>query len=488
MRVLLINPLSGYFKIDPMSMPPLGLLIIAQKLREEGNEVIFVDRNADYFRSTKLNLGAQAASLDELDNNLIVQLNQFRPRVVGLTTMTCQLKDARRIAKISRRECAGEIKIIAGGYHPTCEPESIFTDIAELDAIVRGQGEYAMSAIAAGEELESIHGVSYRTIEGKSSKKDGWRNYFSLRRIRIKIIHNPDGKWSNERPFAVFPARDLTDASFYNREGDDVINCYYFKKPASIVTARGCPKSCSFCASKLMEPRLYFSPYQKMIEEIGRLADNGVTGLLFYDINFPVHRKRTKAFAAAMIASGLSERVKWLVCASAGNLPYDLLPSMRKAGCIGMVFGFESASQKVLDILNKKTDVALNQKAVDACVANDIRPQSGFIIGVPGETRKDINLSLEFIKRNQLLSSLNLLLPLPGTEINKRLISQGILDQKNPDYWGIISDTNAPLTKERVYCDIPFDEFVGIYNNGMKNICAPTWKTLYIDKPTKHFD
>jgi radical SAM superfamily enzyme len=161
---------------------------------------------------------------------------------------------------------------------------------------------------------------------------------------------------------------------------------------------------------------------------------------------------------------------------------------MRKAGCVGLVFGFESASQRVLDILNKKTDVALHQRAVDACVANDIRPQSGFIIAAPGETKEDIKLSLDFIERNQLLSSLNVLLPLPGTAINRQLIRQGKLDPNHPDYWGMISDTNAPLTKERVYCDIPFDEFVDIYNNGMKNVCAPTWETLYIDKPSRHLE
>lgn len=468
-----------------MSMPPLGVLIVASKLREDGHEVAFVDRNSSFFRATRLGLGQKEQSLDKLDYELICRLHEFRPHLVGITMMTCQLKDSSRVAEIVKRVCGDDVKIVAGGYHPTCEPESIFTNVPELDAIIRGQGEYTMSAIAGGGVLGLIPGVSYPTWDRKTSSWDALHNFLARRRKVIKVTHNTETKWSKERIFTVSPARDLIDTNFYQKEGDDVINCYYFKQPASIVTSQGCPKNCSFCASKLMESKLYFSPYQKMIDEIEGLVDDGVSGLFFYDINFPVHKKRTEAFSSAMIATGLSEHVKWVACASADNLPYDLLPDMRKAGCVGLVFGFESASQKVLNTLNKETDVALNQRAVDACVANDIRPQSGFIIGVPGETKEDIKLSLDFIERNQLLSSLNVLLPLPATAINKQLISQGKLDPNHPDYWGIISDTNAPLTKERVYCDIPFDEFVDIYNDGMKNVCAPTWKTLYIDKPTE---
>lgn len=485
MKILLINPLSGYFKLDPMLMPPLGVLIVASKLRQDGHEVAFLDRNSDYFRATRLGHSSTNMSIDQLDYDMTRRLHEFRPHLVGLTVMTCQLRDSKRVAEIARRECGSDVKILAGGYHPTCEPESIFADIPELDAIIRGQGEYAMSAIADGGAFKLIPGISFPTWDRKVLSWDAWCSYFQRRRRAIKFTHNADAKYSKERILTVLPARDLIDTEFYQKEGDDVINCYYFRRPASIITSRGCPKSCAFCSSKLMESKLYFSPCQKMINEVEMMVDDGVTGLFFYDINFPVNRKRTESFASAMIASGLSERVKWIACASADNLPYHLLPMMRKAGCVGLVFGFESASQRVLDILNKRTDVALNQKAVDACVDNDIRPQSGFIIGVPGETKEDIELSLEFIERNRLLSSLNVLLPLPGTAINKLLIRQGRLDPAHPDYWGMISDTNAPLTQARVYCDMPFDEFVEIYHKGMKNVCAPTWQTIYVDKPTR---
>ena len=480
MKVLLINPLSGWFKYDQMSMPPLGLLILAAKLREDGHEVKYLDRNSSYFRNSRLRLGLVSSTLEGVDKELVTCLSDFKPDLVGITMMTCQIKDSKHIVKLTRNKSEGGVKIIAGGYHPTCEPDSIFNDLPELDAIVRGQGEHAIAEIARGVSLRLVPSVSYPTWDRKPS----FLEIFNTKSRLVKVTHNAAPKWMKENNLTIGPARDLLDTQFYQKEGDDVINCYYFKNPASIITSQGCPKRCSFCASVIMEPKLYFNPWQSMIDEIELLVENGATGLFFYDINFPVHKKRTEAFSSAMIASGLSERVKWVACASADNLPYDLLPLMRRAGCVGLVFGFESNSQKILDILNKETDVRKNQLAVDACLANDIRPQSGFIIGVPGETERDINLSLEFIEKNRLLSSLNVILPLPATAINKKLQEDGKLNPRHPDYWGLISDTNAPLTKDRVYSDIPFDRFVDIYEQGMRNVCAPTWETLYIDKPT----
>ncbi len=484
MRVLLINPLSGYYHYDPMPMPPLGLLIIAAKLRDEGHEVVFIDRNAGYFRGAVIHPALERKSIEELDQDLVSALGALKPELVGITLMTCQLRDVRRITALIRSTAGRDVVILAGGCHPTCEPESIFSDVPQLNAIVRGQGEHAIASIAGRQDLDVIPGVSYPIHDDRSTFEVFYKVFSRRKRKPVAVKHNPREPSSRDRIFTALPARDLIDTAYYQREGDSVISCYYFKRPASIITSQGCPKRCSFCASRIMEPRFFFRPHQSMMEEIEHMVEvDGVTGLFFYDINFAVHRKRTEAFTSAMISTGLSEKVKWIACAAAANLPYGLLPAMRRAGCIGLVFGFESASQKILDILNKDTDVALNQKAVDACKANDIRPQSGFIIGVPGETEDDIMLSLDFIGRNELLSSLNVLLPLPGTELNRRLVSEGRLDPADPDYWGLISDTNAPLTAKRVHCDIPFERFVQLYEYGTQKVCASTWKTLYADDP-----
>jgi len=491
MRVLLINPLSGWFSVGAMSMPPLGLLMIATKLKQNGHEVIFIDRNARLF-GQKINgvlIGrADAEHISALDRTTRDEIRLFQPDLVGLTVMTTQLRDANHVATMIRRTCGEDTLIVAGGYHPSSEPLSIFRDIPALDIAVRGQGEFIMADLAAGRPVAEIEGVSYRPARERRSVIKKLLSSFFEKKIVFQpdsILRTLDAPWSKDRILTVRPARDLIDANYYQREGCDVINYYYFRRPASIVSSRGCPKHCSFCASVEMENKMFFSPVENLLDQIEDMVEkDGVTGLFFYDINFPVHRKRTREFCSQMVQRGLADRIKWLACASADNLPYELLPEMRRAGCIGMVFGFESASQRMLDIFNKKTDVRMNQKAVDACKCNDIRPQSGFIVGAPGETEYDIQVSLEFIAKNDLMSSLNILLPLPGTQINAQVQRMGRLDPNHPDYWGLVSDTNAPLLPSRIYNDIPFEKFLKIYNDGTRDVCAPTWKTIQVDPPS----
>lgn len=486
MKFLLVNPLSGHFKIDPMGMPPLGLMQIANMLRNNGHEVEYIDRNSYLFGTLRCVGQPTDEQWQALDRWTGDRISRFGPDAIGFTLMTCQLRDTQHCASLARRMTGRDCWMIAGGYHPTTEPESIFVDVPELDIVVRGQGEYPMLEFASGRRLEEIASLTFVPRNGTASAPV--LAELDLRRrlqLEVELTTNPDRPWRKVDCFPVRPARDLLDLSYYQRPGDGVINCYYFNTPSSIMTSMGCPKRCTFCASVMMESKLYFRPSDDVVDELEEMIDNdGASGVFFYDINFPVHKKRTAEICKRFIERGIADKLKWVCCASADNLPHELLPDMRRAGCVGIVFGFESASQKILDLLNKRVPAPMNQTAVDACKANDIRPQSGFIIGVPGEVEDDIQMSLDFIAKNELLSSLNVLLPLPGTPVNHQLRAMGKLDPSHPDYWGLISDTNAPLTPERVYCDIPFDRFKDIYLTGMAEVCAPTWKTLYVDQPS----
>lgn len=486
MRIAFINPLSGYFKYDPMVMPPLGVLIIASKLRDKGHQILFIDRNSQYFADDASHSATPQKRIRSLDLDTRKKLADFAPDIVGITMMTSQMKDTQAVARLVRKTLAGDVIIAAGGYHPTCEPTSIFNDLPELDFAVRGQGEWAMLDVAAGRPWNEIPGLTINKNTQKSAARSGLFKLFERKQplLTSNYSYNPDQPWSKDLIFTAPPARDLIDTSYYQRAGDTTIGCYYFRSPASIITSQGCPKRCSFCASKFMESKLYFQPVEEVVEEVERIIDTtDASALFFYDINFPVHKKRTKELCRRFVETGIADKLSWIACASADNLPYELLDDMRRAGCVGLMFGFESNSQRMLDILNKETPVELNQKAVDACINADIRPSSGFILGAPGETEDDINKSLEFIAKNDLLSSLNLLLPLPATPVNHQLKMMGKLDPTHPDYWGLISDTNAPMSPEKVYSDIPYDRFVEIYNNGIRDVVSKTWKTLYVDAP-----
>ncbi|MGK7346165.1 MAG: B12-binding domain-containing radical SAM protein [Candidatus Nitrospinota bacterium M3_3B_026] len=469
MRLALINPLSGHFHYDAMSMPPLGLLAIAGFSRQSGHDVIFIDRNAKYYHG--LSDIPEETRLTALNEWTRRRLAAFSPHIAGVTLMTCQMKDARLTVGLIRESLGGDVTVVMGGYHPTCEPVSIFKDIPETDIAVRGFGEEAMGDLLGGAPWDKIPGIAFRADKRTTGDENPAVVLTPERPVNWKRLSWPD------------VARDLMDTEYYFKAGRGIVG-FYFNHLTSIMTARGCNKSCDFCASKIMEPRLAFQSAPDVLARVERLIlDYGLTGLFFYDINFPVWKTRTREVLDAFISSGVNKDVKWIACASADDLPYDLLPKMREAGCVGLNFGFESASQKVLDTLNKRTPAHKNQEAVDALEANGIRPISAFIMGVPGETEEDIHLTFDFIRRNRLFSGLNVLLPLPGTRINKRLVAEGRLDPSGPDYWGMISDTNAPLSPNRVFSDVPYERFIELYRYGITEICAPNNSLVYIDQP-----
>ncbi len=492
MKFLLINPLSGYFKYDPMSMPPLGLLYVAVRLRREGLDVYYLVRNSELYGADTC---AEGGVVGQPTDEQIERLNHwtrgviqsFGPDVIGLTMMTCQWLDVQEMVELSREVGGEDVTILVGGYHPTTvDAPGLLRDFPGLDVAVRGRGEEAMSQLAAGKPWAEIHGLTYRKRSPRARGLRAIRRLFQSTREEsvdsAEITHTPSAPFDRSTVLLGKPARDLLNSNYYSKSGNSTIGCYHFTRPSSIVTSIGCPWSCSFCASKIMEPKMAFRPVESVIEEMQEMVDDGVTGMFFYDINFLAWKKRALELIRAIIDSGLNKHVNWLACASAINFPQQLLPELREAGCIGLVFGMESASQKILDTLNKgPASPEQNQIAVDACKRNGIRPQSGFILGVPGEVEEDVQVTFDFIQSNDLLSSLNVLLPLPGTAVNRSLIADGKLDPNHPDYWGLIADTNAPLTADRVYSEIPYERFVELFDYGMSEICAPTWKTVYAD-------
>jgi radical SAM superfamily enzyme YgiQ (UPF0313 family) len=393
--------------------------------------------------------------------------------------MTSQMFDVRYLSKEIRKRFGRTMRIVVGGYQSSLEPEATLLYLTDIDAAICGRGETAMGLLADSRHpLEETPNTVYRL-------QRSWHSRF---------FHKDDTQLGYGQKTPAFPqdklyyepSRDLLDADFYSHPSDSIISCYHFNRPFSMMTSLGCIHNCSFCASRLLEKKQHNRKIDAVISEIDSLISNySATALFFYDINFFVNIKRTKVLLEAIISTFLNSGLHWLASASATELDPDLLKLASKAGCVGLCFGFESGSDSMLERMNKTARVSDNQNAVELCREFGIRPQSGFIVGYPGETEQDLTASFEFIEKNSLLSSLNLLLPLPGTPVNKLLVEQGRLDPWAKNYYAIISDHRRPLSEEIVFSDMPYDRFVDLFHYGHSKVCAPTWKTIFIDQPSR---
>ncbi|MCE8422965.1 MAG: cobalamin-dependent protein, partial [Candidatus Methanoperedens sp.] len=202
--VLLIYP---YFHREPLwrklwLFPPLGLGYLAGTLRKEGVSVKILDGTF------------------MLKEELIKQAIELDPKITGIYCMVTMRDDAIMIAKALRKSRAGQF-LVTGGPFPTSLP-SVFQE--DFDAVVTGEGEMTMLEIVKryldGSDLSDVKGVY---IKGETA---GRREYIE------------------ELDAIPHPARDLYENRKYMQ--------YWHKKfgytCAPLITSRGCPYSCDYCA------------------------------------------------------------------------------------------------------------------------------------------------------------------------------------------------------------------------------------------------
>jgi radical SAM superfamily enzyme YgiQ (UPF0313 family) len=154
----------------------------------------------------------------------------------------------------------------------------------------------------------------------------------------------------------------------------------------------------------------------------------------------------------------------------------DLLKLMKKAGCVQVEFGFESGSQRMLNIMNKASTVDMNYKAAKLAKKAGIRILADILVGMPGEQKKDLTETIKFInkiKPNYI--GLCKLTPVPGSKVYDELKSQNKLF----DDWKTFN-IGAINNREVNYTDMETREFFRIYDYLEKQIVQPILDKNYL--------
>jgi anaerobic magnesium-protoporphyrin IX monomethyl ester cyclase len=101
---------------------------------------------------------------------------------------------------------------------------------------------------------------------------------------------------------------------------------------------------------------------------------------------------------------------------------------MKRAGCILIYYGVESGSQRVLNLMKKHIKIGQIVRAIRWTKEAGIETLASFIIGFPGETRKDIEETIAFAKRLDVdYAQFSFATPYPGTELYRMAKEKGLL-------------------------------------------------------------
>jgi radical SAM superfamily enzyme YgiQ (UPF0313 family) len=289
--------------------------------------------------------------------------------LVAVTFHSFSVKHAEKIRKYYKG------RLICGGHHPSALPDQMLK--IGYDQVIIGEGEQAI--------IDVIEGNISPKVRGKISDIDS------------------------------LPYPDYTGLGFWNTMG------------MPIITSRGCPFDCSFCASSHFWDRKYRArSADNVLNEISWRVQNGLKTWMFEDDNFTANKSR-----AIDICAGIGEMGKftWQCASRAESLDETLCKALNSAGCKTVWLGVESLSQPSLDRCKKRTTVEKMLQGIEIAEGMGLETMSQFLIGIPGDSVDNINETVENIMRSKIKrKGTNIVWILPGTDIYDKAKEKGFND------------------------------------------------------------
>ncbi|MDC1213983.1 B12-binding domain-containing radical SAM protein [Rhodospirillales bacterium] len=330
------------------------------------------------------------------------KIEEFAPDFVGVSQMFSYLdKPVRNIFSIAK-ETNPNIINIWGGTHPTIAPNECL-EFDDVDYLILGEGEAPIKSLIKtlneDGDISTLKSLGYKDENGE-------------------IFVNNQREWIQNLDEHVLPARDKVNFASYLGAN----------KEANIVTSRGCPFSCTFCTAPAFYQKRYNgrSP-ELVVDEIEHLhKDHGVQKFIIQDENISFQMDRIEGIADEIIRRKLD--IKWY--AEAGTLIARLNPKliekMAKSGIMAINLPVESGDQSVLKKMAKPLKLSKVMPIVEACREHHVRVRSFLLLGMPGETGEQREMTKDFAHSVGFdWNYLSLLQPLPGTEVFEELKAAG---------------------------------------------------------------
>ncbi len=376
---------------------PFFLAYASAWLRKEGFEVVACD----------------CVALDMPLEDLIVRMEQERPDIIFFETATPTINlDLDLAGRIKRR--MGGARLVLAGPHSSVYYGEILAAKTEIDFIAVGEYEEALVALAVALRdnlpVSSVKGIAYRAEDGVK--------YSGSRGLIEPLDKLPA------------PAYDLFPASWLPGPGIYWDGFCQHRPAIQMHASRGCPYRCDFCLwNQVMYSNGKYRMFcaSRVVDEMEALEKRyGAREIYFDDDDFTINASQVSAIADEIAARGLD--IKWSCMGDAVNLSRELVNKMSAAGCVGIKFGLESGSPRVLASLGKPLDLGKVKEVVEWCGAARIRTHATFSLGLPDDDMESLRETLKFLEGfNADSIQVSICTPFPGTRFFKKAEADKLL-------------------------------------------------------------
>lgn len=398
-KVVLVQP-----RLEMHSSPPLGIAYVASMLEKHNIAVRIVDLNQRKY------IGKSFSILKAIFKN-------EQPQVVGISCLSSYYNQAKAIARLVKT-LDRKVQVVMGGVHPSVLPKLVLQD-SNVDFVVIGEGEFTMLELCKNLQKEK----NYCDIKGLGFKEKG------------KIIVNEQRELIENLDELPFPSWHLVPPSEYPPAPQGFIIKKYPVAP--IITSRGCPYACTYCASNRFWRRRWRarSP-ENVISEIKFLVEKyGVKEIEVVDDNFTYNRARALKICEGLIREKID--IQW-TCPNGlrvDRIDRKLLQKMKNAGCYHIVLGIESLSDTVLRKVGRNMSLKTIKDAVTIAKKEGMIVGGFFIFGLPLESNYSASKTIELsLKLGLDWAQYFVFTPLPGSLEFSKWIEKDNIDVSCLDF------------------------------------------------------
>jgi radical SAM superfamily enzyme YgiQ (UPF0313 family) len=344
--------------------------------------------------------------------NLLSILRNINPDCVGISLSYISFDTAAELTRLIQSRLS--VPVAWGGIAPTSEPERSI-QIADFLCIGEGEMAFADLADAIGSSTDTSHISNIWARNGS------------------KVCKNPPRPLIQELDTLPFP--DYSPENKYLIEKETVAENYGFADstgPYDIMTARGCPFSCSFCANELIRslyPGQQYVRRRSVSNVISELKSaksaygNRMSYVSFFDDVFTIQQRWLEEFAERYPSEvGLPF---WCFTHPSASKP-EMLALLKKAGAHRITSGLQSGSERILrDVYNRRTSRQQMISMAEHLEQLGVRYDFDIITNNPLETDDDCHQTLDLLLRLPAPVRLNdgviKLYVYPNTEIARKL-------------------------------------------------------------------